>query len=200
MKVKSWTKSNGVHRLHDFMAMGLVNSFDVAIDGGASIGAWAYGMSQYFKRVIAFEPTPETFAKLAHNTSYIENIECRNQALMDKPGSISMEAPAGNDAMKARYAAWNSKGCILATTIDSLQLSSCGLIKLDVEGAEPLALDGAAETIARCRPALVVEIAFSARFGVEPEAVHQKVIDMGYRESFRDAQDRFYVYGKEPPQ
>ena len=200
MKVKSWKKSNNVRRLHDFMAMGLVNSFDVAIDGGASIGAWAYGMAKYFQRVIAFEPTPETFAHLAHNTKNIENIECRNQALMNTFGFISMKAPIGNPAMKARYVDWDDGGRVQAITIDSLNLSSCGLIKLDVEGAEPLALDGAAETIARCRPALVVEIAFSARFGVEPEAVHQKVLDMGYRESFRDAQDRFYVYGKEPPQ
>ena len=196
MKVKSWTKSNNVRRLHDFMAMGLVNSFDVAIDGGASIGAWAYGMAKYFERVIAFEPTPETFQMLATNTGAIPNIQCRNQALMNKPGSISMIAPIGNDALKARYVEMNPRGHIGAITIDSLNLPSCGLIKLDIEGAEPLAFDGAAETIARCHPALVIEIAFSARFGVEPEAVHQKVLDMGYREAFRDAQDRFYVYGE----
>jgi len=197
MKVKSWKKSNNVGRLHDFMAMGLVNSFDVAIDGGASIGAWAYGMAKYFERVIAFEPTRETFAHLAHNTRNIGSIQCLRQALMDKPGFISMKAPIGNDAMKARYAEWDNQGDILSTTIDSLKLSRCDLIKMDLEGAEPLALDGAAETIARCHPALVIEIAFSARFGVEPEAVHQKVLDMGYREAFRDAQDRFYVYRDE---
>ena len=193
MRVKSWTKSSNVHRVHEFMAMGLVEASGTAIDGGASIGAWAYGMAQYFGRVIAFEPTPETFARLAHNTKNIENIECFNQALMDKPGFISMKAPAGNAALKARYAEWDNGGRVQAITIDSLNLSGCGLIKLDLEGAEALALDGAVATIARCRPALVVEIQHSARFGIEPEAVHQKVLDMGYREVFRDAQDRFYV-------
>jgi FkbM family methyltransferase len=197
MKTKSWTKSNGVRRLHDFMGMGLVTTFGTAIDGGASIGAWAHGMSRYFKRVIAFEPMPETFQMLAANTEATSNIQCRNQALMNKPGRISMKAPIGNDAMKARYVDWDDGGRVQAITIDSLNLSNCDLIKLDVEGAEPLALDGAAETIARFHPALILEIGFSSRFGVEPEDVHQKVLDMGYREVFRDAQDRFYVYGDE---
>jgi FkbM family methyltransferase len=193
MKVKSWTKSNNVKRLHDFIGMGFVNRFRLAIDGGASIGAWSNGMAQYFKQVIAFEPTPETFQALKSNTKAISNIECRNQALMDKHGFISMKAPADNEALKARYVERDGAGRIEAITIDSLNLSKCNLIKLDVEGAEPLVLDGAAETIARCRPALILEIAFSSRFGVEPEAVDQKVLDMGYREVFREAQDRFYV-------
>jgi len=194
---KSWKKGSNVQRVHEFMAMGLVKTSGTAIDGGASIGAWANVLARYFRKVIAFEPTPESFEILATNTRSIRVIECRNQALMDKPGFISMKAPIGNDAMKARYVDWDDDGRVQAITIDSLKLRRCGLIKLDLEGAEALALDGAAETIARCRPALVVEIQHSKRFGIEPEAVHQKVLDMGYREAFRDAQDRFYVYGDE---
>jgi len=197
MGKKSWMKGSNARRVHEFMAMGLVKSSGTAIDGGASIGAWANVLAQYFRKVIAFEPTPIAFRILVTNTRNISAIKCCNQALMDKPGSISMKAPDGNDAMKARYVEWDNGGRVQAITIDSLKLRSCGLIKLDLEGAEALALDGAVETIARCRPALVVEIQHSARFGIEPEAVHQKVLDMGYREAFRDAQDRFYVYGDE---
>ena len=178
------------------MDMGLPMTSDVAIDGGANIGAWTYTLAAHFRKVIAFEPGKEAFEILVKNTMGWTNIKCRNQALMDKPGSISMKAPPGNDATKARYVDWDDDGRMQAITIDSLKLRSCGLIKLDLEGAEALALDGAVETIARCRPALVVEIQHSARFGIEPEAVHQKVLDMGYREAFRDAQDRFYVWSE----
>jgi len=41
--------------------------------------------------------------------------------------------------------------------LDSLDLPECRLIKIDTEGMEPQVLDGARETIARCRPLLYVE-------------------------------------------
>ena len=43
------------------------------------------------------------------------------------------------------------------TTIDALNLSRCRLIKIDVQGMEGRVLAGAAATIARCRPAMLVE-------------------------------------------
>ena len=175
------------------MDMGLPMTFNVAIDGGANIGAWTYALAAHFRKVIAFEPVEETFGVLVKNTTGWTNIECHHKALMNVTGTISMKAPAHTDAPKARFAEWDDGGRVQAITIDSMKLRSCGLIKLDLEGAEALALDGAVETIARYHPALVVEIQHSARYGIEPEAVHQKVLDMGYREVFRDAQDRFYV-------
>ena len=45
-----------------------------------------------------------------------------------------------------------------AITIDSLQLRSCDLIKLDVEGWENRALEGGMQTIARFRPVLFFEV------------------------------------------
>jgi hypothetical protein len=43
------------------------------------------------------------------------------------------------------------------TTIDALHLPRCGLIKLDLNGAETLALYGADQTLRQSRPVLVVE-------------------------------------------
>ena len=186
-------KGNSVFRLRKFMMMGWVKNRALAIDGGANLGVWSVVLAQHFKRVLAFEPTPETFGLMVKNVKNFKNIECRREALMDKAGTISMKKPAHTDALKARFVEWDSDGAARSITIDSLNLPSCGLIKLDLEGAEALALDGATETIARCRPALAVEIQHSARFGIEPESIHQKVLDMGYREVFRDGQDRFYV-------
>ena len=41
--------------------------------------------------------------------------------------------------------------------IDELGLRACALIKVDVEGMEASVVEGARETIARCRPALFLE-------------------------------------------
>src|SRR4030095_13809625 len=42
-------------------------------------------------------------------------------------------------------------------TIDSLGLDAVGLIKLDIQGSETIALRGAEETLRRCRPVVLIE-------------------------------------------
>jgi len=42
-------------------------------------------------------------------------------------------------------------------TIDDLGLDACDLIQLDVEGFEAKVLQGASQTITRCRPVIMVE-------------------------------------------
>ena len=203
------TKKTQVARLHRLMGMNLVKGFSLAIDGGANIGAWSIVMAEHFDKVIAFEPVPETFGLLVENVKAHQNVECHNLALMDKAGIIKIKMPDYSDKhqqatgeiinkdLRSRYVEWDNTGDIAATTVDSLNLASCDLIKLDLEGAEPLALDGAIETIKKFRPVLVVEIKrHSKRFRVHPTLVHQKVLDMGYCESFRDGHDRFYVSDK----
>lgn len=46
---------------------------------------------------------------------------------------------------------------VSTTTIDSLELAGCDFIKLDIEGAEILALYGAVDTINRYRPKILFE-------------------------------------------
>lgn len=42
--------------------------------------------------------------------------------------------------------------------LDDLALESCHLLKIDIEGAEPLALSGAVETLKRFHPIIISEI------------------------------------------
>jgi FkbM family methyltransferase len=46
---------------------------------------------------------------------------------------------------------------VSTVTIDSLNLEQCDFIKMDIEGAEPLALSGATETIKKFYPAILFE-------------------------------------------
>ena len=195
-----------VGRLQHLLNFGVIKDWFLAIDGGANVGAWSEVMAERFNRVIGFEPTPETFEIYQRNLGAYPNVECRNEALMDKAGTVSMNIPQYlqkyrrkkgqifNTKLTARYAVWNNHSKIRAVTVDSLELPSCGLIKLDLEGAEPLALKGARRTIKRFHPVLIVEIKRHAnRYGFEAEEVHDMVIDMDYHETYRKGRDRFYV-------
>lgn len=184
----------------------LAKGRSLAIDGGANVGFWSKAMSEFFDRVIAFEPVPETFKFLEENLSEYPGVECRSEALMDRRGRVNIEMPnysrkrqrikgdVINRKSTARYVQWDDSGDIATIAIDDLDLSACDLIKLDLEGAEPLALIGAKKTIRKFKPVLIVEIkGHSKRFEISRKEVHKMIADMGYQEKFHSGKDWYYV-------
>ena len=192
---QTWPQREEVQTLHRLLDMGLVKDFSVAIDGGAHVGTWAAVMAGYFERVLAFEPTPKTFGFLRENLAGLPNVETINAALLDGPGWVEVLMPRPKRRkLTSRYVRRSETGTIPCVTIDDLGLNACGLIKLDLEGAEGLALRGARETIRQFHPVMVVEISgLSVRFGHEPEDIHKGILAMGYREVMRMNVDRVYV-------
>lgn len=78
---------------------------------------------------------------------------------------------------------------VAAVTVDSVvdgDPRPVTLIKVDVQGAEQLVLDGARQTIARHRPALFVEVDPAAleRFGTSAAGLLADVEHLGYRAHF----------------
>lgn len=67
-----------------------------------------------------------------------------------------------------------------------------GLIQLDIEGHEIAALAGARDTIARCRPLLVLEAHGRADFTQEP-LMQGLAADFGYQEIAAHGQNRFFA-------
>jgi hypothetical protein len=66
---------------------------------------------------------------------------------------------------------------VAVVTVDSLCLPRCALLKVDVEGMELAVVDGARDTIARCRPLLYLE---NDRAEKSP-ALIGLILDLGYR-------------------
>lgn len=169
----------------------------VAIDGGAHVGSWSVVLAGAFEEVIAFEPCKESFLMLKQNIRKrkLTNVDCRNEALMDSPGRVSVETPTKKQRkLTSRVVRKNPDGDVESTTIDSLGLHRCGLIKLDVEGAEGLAVSGALNTLKRCKPTLIVEIwGQSVRFGHSAIEIHESIVAQDYRYSFRHGVDHVYV-------
>jgi len=193
-----------VETLHRVFALKVIKDWSIAIDGGAHVGTWSKVMAEKFDRVIAYEPTFETFGYLTENLAGHPNVECRNEALMDSQGWVVVKRPSPKRTklslrpkrtkLNVRFVERVPDGDVRCSAIDDLGLDSCGLIKLDLEGAEGLALQGARETILSHRPVLIVEVkCLSRRFGWKPKAVHDYVIQMGYEEVMHENVDRVYT-------
>lgn len=167
-------------------ALAHVTQFGSAIDGGAHVGTWSRVMAARFRHVLAIEPSADTFDCLTWNLGQagIANVQCVQAALGDGPGHVSMALDPPNAARAntgARFV--RPGGPIPVITIDSLALTEVGFLKLDVEGSEPAALRGAAETLHRCRPIVLFENKklWARHFGMPKDAVARLLAGHGYR-------------------
>lgn len=179
-------RADGTYQLpHLQAALAYVTDFSCAIDAGAHIGTWTKPLSSLFARVIAVEPSPDTFAALELNVARfcVGSVQTKACALGAAAGRVSLELDGKNQARKntgARYVL--PGGTIPCETIDSWGLPSLGFLKLDVEGSEPDVLDGALRTLARCRPIVLFENkAFWTRYGKPADAPHAILSSLGYR-------------------
>lgn len=143
--------------LEALFCSGVITRWGVALDGGAHIGGWSRVLATRFKHVLAFEPAPDAFELLKANVADLPNVSILPVALMDRAGFVDMVHPGKSQALTNRCAKWNSGGKSKAVTIDSLALRALDFLKLDLEGAEPLALTGARETLIKLHPFVVIE-------------------------------------------
>ncbi|WP_448204850.1 FkbM family methyltransferase [Azospirillum sp. sgz302134] len=166
------------------------------LDIGANFGTYSMALVHAVGargKVHAFEAQRIIFNMLAGSVALngITNIHCHNMAVGDREGSIPLPqfdydrplnfgsvelGPVQREPLsqERRYDAEQAEDVPL-TTIDRFAFSRVGLIKIDVEGMEMAVLDGAAETIARCRPVLYVEFLKS-----DAEAMRKRLEAMAY--------------------
>jgi FkbM family methyltransferase len=137
----------------------------LAFDVGANTGVTAALLAQRFAHVVALEPCRESFEQLA--TLDVANVTARQLAVSDRGGVLELAVQAdpirtGQLTTEGTRDAWGEimgHRYVPATTVDALtaQHGDPDLLKIDVEGHELRALQGAARTLARARPALFIE-------------------------------------------
>lgn len=159
-----------------------INPGDVVIDAGANIGAYTVRMAEKVGGagfVIAFEPMRETFECLSHNCAEYNHIFVFNKALSNRNDMVSMEA---NQNVGMCHVSTIGGSMVETITIDSLGLSKCDFIKMDIEGYEPLALQGAMETIKKFRPKIFIELndGALARYGFKKNDILIPLLEIGY--------------------
>lgn len=140
-------------------------NFDFVVDVGANVGLWArWFASQNAGQIICFEPIEKNLACLKKNTSDLSQIKIHNSALGNKSGFITLyieksESNTGQHTIDKNYFGESAllKGfTVPVATLDSYKLSPT-FIKIDVQGAEMMVLEGATKTLKKHKPGLCVE-------------------------------------------
>lgn len=150
----------------------------VALDVGANIGVHTLEWSRLMKdwgSVIAVEAQERVFYALAGNLTIQNCFNARaiwaavgaEDGHLEIPepdytkqgsfGSFELRAGIGTEFIGQPINYEKPTSRVQSLRIDNLHLQRLDLLKIDVEGMEAEALQGAAETIARCKPILFVE-------------------------------------------
>jgi FkbM family methyltransferase len=165
----------------------LLSKGQTFVDCGANIGLWTMTAADAVGaggRVVAFEPSPTTFRRLEqHVRDSYPQVILKNAAVGNAEGTVCFDCPEEHNL--ARIVGDNHDGAIRVSCVrldDVLERESVAGIKMDVEGVEFEALEGASTVLERCRPWLIVEFntihAQINRLGDWP--VHQLLTGLGY--------------------
>lgn len=168
---------------------------DVVMDIGANVGFFATLFSRWAGPrgyVLAVEPDVDNLRLLRSNVeeNVCENVQVLPYAVGERPGDaeFSRDRATGATGQLGRGATEGERAVgtgrveivsVRVETLDSLA-EDCGarvaLVKIDIEGGEALALQGASRLLAEHRPIVLSELGG----GAGPLAA-QRLIDAGYR-------------------
>lgn len=190
------------------LAQGGYESFELALisrlsrgartvfDIGANIGWYSLHIAaqEPGARIFAFEPVPTTHERLLTNLARNEagrRVTPVADGLSDAPGDFDMFVPATSGSPAASLndlhpGEGGRKTKCRFTTLDAFVadngVAELDFLKCDVEGAEFKVLRGGAQTIARQRPVVVIELLrkWSRVFGYHPNDVIDFFAAHGY--------------------
>ncbi len=153
----------------------------VFVDVGADVGAYALRAALRGMTVYAFEPNADNAGILRRNAELnalrLNLVEC---AL----GSSNGRARISENGATSRITQDNGVE-VEMRTLDSFDLPSVELLKIDVEGYELEVLKGARQTLARAHPAMMVEM--HHWIGAENEAAFFEILrGLDYRFEYLD--------------
>ena len=168
---------------------------DHVADIGANHGIYTHALAKRGAVVEAFEPQPECVAVLRAYASRrrLANVRVHSVALSATAGIGTLHLPHGSESSPSASLRATADGdAALEVTLerlDTFELFDLTLLKIDVEGAELDVLQGAAETLRRCQPLLLVEI--EQRHHCEPVAeIFDRIASFGYKGTFLDSGGR----------
>ena len=146
-----------------------VHPGDIVLDCGASIGVFTRkALRSGASRVVAIEPAPWSLECLRRNLAEEVGrgrVVVYPKGVWDREDKLELTVPTKKSSTAGTLVlggAARLTSVVALTTIDQLvaelQLPRVDFIKMDIEGAEPNALRGAAQTVARFHPRLAISL------------------------------------------
>ncbi len=146
----------------------------IFIDVGANIGTFTLVAAHQARQgqVHAFEPSAHHFARLARNVelNHFSNVVLNQKGLYDQQGEAVLFLPSragemNNSGAASLYPASEARQVSESISLVRLDdyirdknLERVDIIKIDIEGAEIKALNGAKESLMRLRPLVLMEL------------------------------------------
>lgn len=185
-----------------------VTNWQAAIDIGGHIGIFSRDFSSRFATVHTFEPMPRNRFLLEKNVP--SNVTVYPYALGDQHGYTKMRYNVKNsggsevadpaavlaNAPEDSEASAEPEIFAEVRTLDSFALEGIGLVKIDVQGMEPYVLRGAAATLRRSKPVLIIEEKAVKSRNNDRSAIEEAtalILSYGFRKETMVKNDAIYV-------
>jgi FkbM family methyltransferase len=178
-------------RLCEFADMVFVMHFlragEMFADVGANIGAFTVlAAGTAGAKVIAFEPSPETFEMLSRNirlNGLQDRVRPVNAVVGRNSGTIQFSAGLGTENHVTTTGKEKSVTLPMTTLDDELATSPAVLLKVDVEGFETEVFGGAGKTLQnQVLQAVIVESNGSGnRYGYDEAKLHEHIRNHGFK-------------------
>lgn len=175
----------------------LIRSGMTVFDVGAHVGYYTLMAARLVGpsgRVYAFEAEPENYAILKRNIELngYTNVTCIPHAVSNRSGIVSLHVSRqGNDRHtiigESQTMSLSTTLRVNSVTLDDFAASvgwpTVDVIKMDIEGAEPLAIDGMSELLGRS-PHLNLVVEFAPELlragGADPTTFLNDLKDLGF--------------------
>ncbi len=155
---------------------------DIVIDVGASKGLFTNSVVDRAELIVAIEPEPKNIDYLVEITRDLPNVIIVPLGLWNYKTELPLylHTPGQHSLLNRGKSAMNIQVNTLDNIVSELNLQRVDFIKMDIEGAELEALEGAEETLKKARK--VVIAAYHVRNG---EPTYNKVIDFLQKRGFK---------------
>jgi FkbM family methyltransferase len=165
------------------------------IDVGGNVGYYSLSVAArpaFRGKILAFEPLPklwDLFNRSIQENGFADRLSVRQLALADVPGEMRLSnaedtSNAGATRLVADSDTTKTNRSVEVETLDRVVGGMRpDAMKVDIEGAEGLFLEGAKHTIATHKPTLLMEInrdMLAVLSKTTPGSIHRRLSELGY--------------------